>query len=328
MAEHSSNFFPYFFGGKRIAILAGGNSSEREISLLSGLNVADALRQTGNEIEIIDPADIRIESVDFSRYHVAFIALHGRYGEDGEIQSLLEERGLPYTGSNPMASRLGLNKSASKERFLLAGLSTPEYAVIHKTDSVERLYGLARTIGYPLVVKPNSHGSSLGVSLVHHPSELPVAFANCFEFDSFGLIEQYIPGEEWTVGLLDRTPLPPIRIETENQLFDYAAKYSNETTRYNPGSSDSCETKERIREVALSAAVAVGTSGLARIDLRVDSFGRPWLLELNTIPGLTRESLVPLAASWIGWNMSELCERAVESAMASHSSKIPQRLTA
>lgn len=313
---------------KRVVVLSGGTSSEREISLQSGVNVANALRQVGNEVEILDTADIPLETTDFSRYDVAFIALHGQFGEDGQVQTLLEERGIPYTGSRPTPSRIGLSKSASKERFILAGLPTPEYAIIHKSDCVERLHGVARKIGYPLVVKPNSQGSSLGVSIVHHPSELPLALANCFNFDDFGLIEQFIAGEEWTVGLLDQTILPPMRIETENPFFDYAAKYTDELTRHNLNPDVPEETVAEFGEVALRAAMAVGTSGLVRVDLRVDSQGRPWLLEVNTVPGLTTHSLVPLAAAFLGWNMPELCERAIASALALHASQVPQRLTA
>jgi len=327
------NLNPYTFSGtslgrKRIVILAGGNSSEREISILSGLNVADALRLSGNDVDILDPADVPLDVTDLSPYEVAFIALHGRYGEDGQVQALLEERAIPYTGSDSVASRIGLSKSASKERFILAGLPTPEYAIIHRSDCIERLHGVARTIGYPLVVKPNSQGSSLGVSIIHHPSELPLALANSFELDDFGLIEQYIPGEEWTVGLLDETLLPPIRIETDNQFFDYAAKYTAGQTRHDLAPDVPEGTIEQIGDLARRAASAIGTAGLVRIDLRVDSHHRPWLLEINTIPGLTPYSLIPLAASSFGWSMSELCERAVVSAIQAHSSRIPHRISA
>lgn len=312
----------------RIVVLAGGVSSEREISLHSGRNVAAALRERGHRVEILDPADLSLETVDFQPFDVAFIALHGEYGEDGQVQALLESRDIPYTGSRPAASRIGLSKSASKERFLLAGIPTPEYALIHKSDRVERLHALARNIGYPLVVKPNSQGSSLGVSLIHHPSELPLAVAKCFELDDFGLIEQYIPGEEWTVGLLDQTLLPPMRIETANSFFDYAAKYTDSRTLHNLNPDQPRSVIDRIGEIARQSASAVGTHGLIRVDLRLDAARRPWVLEINTVPGLTEHSLVPLAAQAFGWNMSELCERAVAAALAAHAPRVAHRLTA
>jgi D-alanine-D-alanine ligase len=315
-------------GRKRIVVLAGGSSSEREISLQSGINVANALRQSGNDVDLLDPAALSLESADLSHYDVAFIALHGEYGEDGQVQTLLEEQGIPYTGSPPAASRIGLSKSATKERLILAGLPTPEYAIVHKSDYAERLHGVARKIGYPLVVKPNSQGSSLGVSIIHHPAELPDALADCFSFEDFGLIEQFIPGEEWTVGLLDQTLLPPMRIETENQFFDYAAKYTDLQTQHDLAPDVPKEFIDRIGEIALSASTAVGTRGIVRVDLRVDREARPWILELNTIPGLTAHSLVPLAAASLGWSMSELCERAVTSALVPQVGRIPHRLTA
>lgn len=313
---------------RRVLVLAGGVSSEREISLQSGQNVSEALTAAGHHVEILDPADRSLEAYDFSSFGVVFIALHGEFGEDGQVQALLESRGIPYTGSDSVASRIGLSKSASKERFLLAGIPTPEYALIHKSDRTERLHGIAREIGYPLVVKPNAQGSSLGVSVIHHPSELPLALARCFELEDFGLIEQYIPGEEWTVGLIDRTLFPPMRIETANQFFDYAAKYTDAQTRHNLNPDVSAEFLERIGDLAQQAVAAVGTRGLVRVDFRVDAQGRPWVLEINTIPGLTSHSLVPLAAAEIGWNMAELCDRAIESALAATPQPAPQRLSA
>lgn len=300
----------------RVAVLAGGDSSEREISLASCAHVTQALRSRGHLVQVVDPSEVLLTTFDWSCIDVAFIALHGAAGEDGRIQALLRSMGIPYTGSDPVASQLGINKSASKERFAQMGVRTPSYVLFHQSDSRARIESLAAEIGYPLVVKPNAQGSSLGVSIVRTPAELPAALAGCFQWESFGILESYIAGTEWTVGLLDDQILPAIQIETKVSFFDYAAKYEDEQTQYQFSSRFPAAVVTSIEEIGLKAAQALGTRGLSRVDIRLDETNRPWVLEVNTVPGMTEHSLVPKAAAQLGWSMGELCERAIHSALA------------
>src|SRR5260221_4593074 len=190
-------------GKLRIAVWSGGPSAERLISLKSGSAVARALAEIGHSVYEIDPAACDVSSFDWSLFDVAFIALHGKFGEDGQIQQILETALIPYTGSPVAASRLAFSKSTSKERFAQHHVPTARYVLIHESDTAHRIGQQADQLGFPLVVKPDTQGSSLGVSIVHTPAELPAALAACFHYDSFGLLEQALAGSEWTVGLID-----------------------------------------------------------------------------------------------------------------------------
>jgi D-alanine-D-alanine ligase len=300
----------------RVAVLSGGDSAEREISLRSGSAVTRALRDRGHEVVCVDPATTPLEAAQFRDVDLAFLALHGRNGEDGTIQALLERMGVLYTGSGPEASRLAFSKSASKERLFQRGVSTPDYVLVHDSDDSRRIRELALHIGFPLVVKPDTQGSSLGVSLVEGPESLPQGLAKCFAHDSFGLLERAVSGTEWTLGLLEDEPLPLIQIESPRAIFDFRAKYEDEATVYRFDYSVARHVADSIVEAGRSAAEAIGTKGLARVDLRADQLGRPWVLEVNTIPGLTDHSLVPTAAARIGMSLGELCERAIERCLA------------
>ena len=299
----------------KIAVLAGGDSDEREISLQSGRAVQQTLSERGHSVLHLDPAVVDLAGVDWRPFDVAFLALHGQFGEDGQVQKILEVAGIPYTGSDATASRLAFSKSAAKERFLQFGVPTPAYSLVHYTDESSRVARVTSEIGYPLVVKPDCQGSSLGVTIVRSSAELPQAMKHCFQFDSFAVIERAIAGTEWTVGLLDELVLPPILIETDREFFDWQAKYEDDATRYVFDSDASAELVSRIESIAQSACRALGTRGLARADLRVDSAGQPWVLEVNTIPGFTSHSLVPKAAARLGIEFGELCERAIQSCL-------------
>jgi len=305
----------------RVALLAGGDSDERDISLQSGAAVQAALSSRGHLAIHLNPAVVDLADMDWSQFDVAFLALHGRFGEDGQVQLLLEEAGVPYTGSDAAASRLAFSKSAAKERFAQFGVPTPTYVLIHYADDAARIERLVSLVGYPLVVKPDAQGSSLGVSIVREPRELPAALRRCFEYDSFGVVEEAILGTEWTVGLLDDLVLPPLRIETAREFFDYQAKYQDDLTRYEFGSDWPQADIQRIADTAAEACRALGVKGLARVDLRVDAARQPWVLEINTIPGMTDHSLVPKAAAHVGIDFAELCERAVHACLAGR----PQR---
>lgn len=302
----------------RIAVLLGGASAERQVSLHSGEAVAAALGSRGHRVRCIDPAQTELSTVDWPRFDAAFIALHGRFGEDGQIQSLFESWGVPYTGSRAAASRLAFSKSAAKERFCACGVPTPPYVLIHESDGLVELRRVAERIGYPLVMKPDASGSSLGVSLVKTAADLPAAVARCFAEGPFGLLEQAIPGTEWTVGFVDEEPLPLIRIDAQGEFFDFAAKYEDEATGYCLEPHLPSATRREIELVAAAAVSAVGVQGISRVDLRLDPTNRPWVLEVNTVPGFTDHSLVPKAAAHAGLSLGELCERAIHCGLQSH----------
>ena len=297
----------------RIAVLAGGDSDEREISLKSGLAVEAALSQAGHRVLQLDPAIVELSGIDWSQFDVAFIALHGRFGEDGQVQQILDEAGVSYTGSGAAASRLAFSKSAAKERFTQFGVATPRYLLIHYTDDTERILRKAAALGYPLVVKPDAQGSSLGISIVRSPEQLPAALKLCFQFDGFGLLEAMVEGTEWTVGLIDSQTFPAIKIETDREFFDWQAKYDDAGTRYIFDPDVPAAIVENIESIARNAGIALGTSGLARVDLRLDARQNPWVLEVNTIPGFTDHSLIPKAAAYQGTDFATLCDQIVRS---------------
>jgi D-alanine-D-alanine ligase len=299
----------------RVAVLSGGNSAERSISLKSGAAVTAALAARGHEVISIDPHETSLDTYDWSSVDVAFLALHGTFGEDGGVQTILESHSVIFTSSDSLASKLAFSKSAAKERFTASGISTPQYALIHKDDLPKRADEQAAAVGYPLVVKPDCQGSSLGVVIVDDESDLADAVAQCFELDSFCLLERAIYGSEWTLGIIDDDPLPLIRIGTDRQFFDFEAKYNDDTTEYNFDESISDALRNSLTEIGIEACRTLGTKGVARVDIMVDKAGQPWVLEVNTIPGMTDHSLVPKAAANIGLDMGQFCEIVLERAI-------------
>lgn len=306
---------PASLSAARILLLAGGDSAEREISLQSGYGVATALQALGLEFELLDPALTDLHRFRWQPNDIAFVALHGGSGENGEIQAILAAAGVPYTGSGPAASQLAFSKSAAKLRFQQHGVPTPPFVLIHQSDSSARLSEQAQRIGYPLVVKPDQQGSSIGVTIVHSPDALATATKECFRYGPFGIIEQAIPGSEWTLGVLDEECLPLIKIETDKTFFDFCAKYQDDATRYLLDFDEPTETTDAITQAGLAACRAVGTVGVARVDLRLNPEGRPFVLEVNTVPGFTDHSLVPKAAARAGIPFPELCRQMLESAL-------------
>ena len=308
----------------RVAVLCGGDSAERSISLKSGAAVATALESRGHTVSVVDPAETPLDCYEWNGVDVAFLALHGTFGEDGGVQQILEAHGVVYTGSDSEASMLAFSKSAAKERFNASGVSTPEYALIHRDDLPARIVRQAAAIGYPLVVKPDCQGSSLGVTIVADESTLADAVAQSFTLDSFCLLERAIVGSEWTLGVIDDQPLPLIRIGTDHQFFDFDAKYTDDATEYHFDETVSAEFRSRLTEIGIQACRALGTKGVARVDIMVDDAGRPWILEVNTIPGMTDHSLVPKAAANIGLDMGQLCEIVLERALRVGQRKLRQ----
>jgi D-alanine-D-alanine ligase len=300
----------------RVVVLLGGPSAERQISLRSGQAVANALEAIGHQATQVDPAQVDLETYAWQGVDAVFIALHGQFGEDGQVQRILEQARVPYTGSSVATSRLAISKSATKERFLRCGIPTPPYAVIHQSDSAHLIARNAAAIGFPLVVKPDTQGSSLGITIVRSIDVLPIALTRCFQYDSCGVLEHWIDGTEWTAGFIDDLPLPLIRIETDRPFFDYEAKDRDDGTRYRLDGGAPADVEKRVAQAAADACRAVGTRGVARVDLMLDVEDRPWVLEVNTVPGMTDHSLVPKAAERAGIDFSELCERCLRSALA------------
>ncbi|MDD4895103.1 MAG: D-alanine--D-alanine ligase [Candidatus Omnitrophica bacterium] len=300
----------------RIGVLMGGPSTEREISLKSGKAVYESLSQAGFEVSAIDiktdGRDENIKLIESLGIDVAFIALHGRFGEDGQIQEILDTLKIPYTGSGVKASRLAMDKIASRKIFEASGLSVPRYKTEEKVS-----YDSARERGFngfvlPLVIKPASHGSSIGLSIIEKEEYLDKALELAFSFDERIIIEEYIRGREVTVGILDEKFLPVIEIIPKKGFFDYEAKYHAGLTDYMVPAELPDEIAARIQEAALSAHKLLGCCGCSRVDLIIDSSNTPFVLEVNTIPGMTATSLLPKAAKVAGIDFSRLCTKLIE----------------
>lgn len=307
-----------------VAVLMGGPSQEHDISLKSGHGVAAALAQGPWHVEsIVIPRDVTIkQACDMTRRalqhahaDVAFLALHGAFGEDGTIQQLCEELHLAYTGSDPTASRLGMDKVASRTRFQHVGLSVPRW---HLVDPHTHIAAFPIPLAYPVVVKPISQGSSVGVSIVHHEQELPTALALAGQYGSPVLVEEFVKGKEVTVGVLGEEPLPVIEIRPQQQFFNFAAKYTAGQTEYLVPAPLPAEVTTRIQGVGLAAHRALHCRHLSRTDIMLSEQGVPVVLEVNTIPGFTPTSLLPKSAACVGVSYEQLCEQLV--LMALHDS--------
>jgi len=288
----------------KVAVLLGGNSAEREISLRSGRAVLEALQAAGVNAHAVDAAaaDLlgQLTGGDFDR---AFIALHGRGGEDGVIQGMLETIGMPYTGSGVLGSALGMDKLRTKQVWQSAGIPTPPFSVLPDTAAAT---AARDTLSYPLIIKPAREGSSIGVSKVESPDGLLTAWEQAAEYDDSIIAEQWIDGVEYTAGILHETALPLIRLETPNIFYDYAAKYQANTTRYLIPCGLGPEREGQLQALALAAFRAIGASGWGRVDFMLDAAGQPWFIEVNTVPGLTDHSLVPMAARAAGTDFTAL----------------------
>lgn len=279
----------------RVAVLAGGNSAERNVSLRSGKAVHQALRNMGVLAEIIDPAEVSLNTL--SGFQKVFIALHGRGGEDGVIQGVLEFLQIPYTGSGVMASAIGMDKIRTKMLWQTAGLPTPAFYM--SSDE-------PKDLGFPLMVKPALEGSSIGMYKVNAQEELTEAIRKAHQYDDNVLVEQWIDGPEYTVAILNDRALPAIRLETPNEFYDFDAKYRSDSTLYHCPSGLDEEEEAELQALALKAFRVVGASGWGRVDVMRDAQGNFQLLEINTVPGMTDHSLVPMAAKAIGLSFEGL----------------------
>lgn len=295
----------------KVAVLLGGKSAEREISLMSGNAVLDALKRKGVDARAFDTRDRDLHELKAQRFDKAFIALHGRYGEDGTVQGALELMGLPYTGSGVMASSLAMDKWRTKLIWIAAGIPTPRFAML---DAKSDFDALAADLGLPLIVKPSREGSTIGLSKVTCARDMQAAYRKAKEYDDMVLAEAFIAGAEVTASILGEQALPLIRIEAPGGNYDYQAKYFSDETRYFCPAGLPHAQEARIRELAVKAFLLIGCSGWGRIDVMLDANGDPHLLEVNTVPGMTGHSLVPMAAKAAGIPFDDLVMRIMESA--------------
>lgn len=293
----------------KVAVLLGGRSAEREISLQSGQAVLGALRGRGVDAYPFDPAEQVLEELLRQGFNRAFIALHGRFGEDGTVQGALEWMGLPYTGSGVMASALAMDKWRTKLVWQAAGINSPRYVLLQASSNFEEV---AETLGLPLIVKPVREGSTIGLSKVQRKQDLAEAYQLAAQHDALVLAEEFIAGKELTVAILGETPLPIVRIEIAGELYDYQAKYfSNDTQYFCPsGLPDALESA--IQAQALQAYQVLGCQGWGRVDLILNQRGQFYFLEANTSPGMTSHSLVPMAARTAGISFEDLVMRILE----------------
>ncbi len=295
----------------KVAVLMGGTSAEREVSLMSGAGVLAALQSRGVDAHRFDPAEQPLAALKDEGFDMAFIALHGPFGEDGTLQGALETLGIPYTGCGVMASAIGMDKWRTKLLWKGAELPIPDFVMLgDDTDFA----AVEAQLGLPIFVKPATEGSSIGVTKVKEAGGLAAAYAEARKYDPLVLAEKFVGGGEFTCAVLDGEALPVIKIEPATEFYDYDAKYFRDDTVYRcpAGLSDAREAE--MRELAKKGFAVLGGRGWGRVDFLVDEAGEPYLLEVNTSPGMTSHSLVPMAARVAGIAYEELCLRVLDSA--------------
>jgi D-alanine-D-alanine ligase len=295
----------------KVAVLLGGKSAEREVSLKSGGMVLKALRSRGVDAHPFDPAERSLEDLVKEKYERAFIALHGRFGEDGTVQGILEWLDIPYTGSGVLASALAMDKLRTKRLWGAEKLPTPAYELLGE-DTNFRI--TARRLGVPLMVKPASEGSSIGMSKVRAAAKLEEAYRLAAKYDRVVIAEQFVDGMELTGAILGERALPLIKLETPRDFYDYEAKYLADDTRYIVPCGLPAKKEQELQELCVAAFRSLGCSGWGRVDLMLNRRGRPFLLEVNTSPGMTDHSLVPMAARAVGLSYEDLCVKILEGA--------------
>ena len=308
----------------RIAVLAGGPSLEREVSLRSGHRVQAALSSRGHDATVLDPAEAPLaEAVADGGFDACYIALHGKAGEDGAVQRMLELLGVPYTGTGPFACQLAFDKTLAKEALDASGVTTPPWvtlqsAALRDLGAGAALGRIVARLGLPLVVKPSRAGSAMGIKFVEREEDLPAAVMGALSFSDAVVVEQRIAGTEVTAGLLGAPPevLPLVEIVPRSGVYDYAARYTAGATEYFAPARVDDAVAAACREESLRAFQVLGLRDVARADLIMDGDGRPWLLEVNVSPGMTDTSLLPMAAQAAGSSFEDLCERVVELAVA------------
>ncbi len=301
---------PKAFG--KVAVLMGGRSAEREISLSSGTAVLAALQSKDIDAHGVDVSDNVLMDLQAGEFDRAFIILHGRGGEDGVMQGALETIGMPYTGSGVLGSALGMDKLRCKQLWQGAGMPTPIYA---EADEASNFAELVDVLGLPLIVKPACEGSSIGMNKVADPSQLAHAVREAASSDDSVLVEQWIEGPEYTVAILNGEALPAIRLQTPNAFYDFAAKYQASDTVYHCPCGLSEDKEAQLQKLAVQAFNLVGAHGWGRVDFMADGAGDFYLLEVNTVPGMTDHSLVPMAAQAASLSFENLVWRVLETSL-------------
>lgn len=322
----------------KIVLLAGGSSPEREISLRSGKAIYKALVELGHNVKLVDPAlgknqpkneeeffnpELIKENLSTQKYldafqleafndtDLVFIALHGKWGEDGTVQSILDLMNLKYTGSGVLASSIGIDKNISKVIVKHFGVITPQWKLVSKKDK-QNLLNIVEEVGLPCIFKPNDQGSTIGFSLINNLSEVEAAFEEALKYSDYVLIEKYIKGRELTVSILGDEALPIVEVKPKHQLYDYECKYTKGMTQYICPAELNLEVTKKIQEYALIAFRACKCEIFGRVDFILDEDNIPYFLEINTIPGMTDLSLVPMAAKAVGISFNELVSKIIE----------------
>jgi len=300
----------------KVGVLYGGRSAERDVSIMSGTGVLQALQSRGIDAHGFDPAERSLADLAAEKFDCVFIALHGRYGEDGSLQGALEQLGIPYTGSGVMASSVGMDKITTKIIWLSKNIPTPRYATVTPGDDLEKIVA---ELGLPLIVKPPLEGSTIGITKVEKAEEFEAAVALAAGFDEVILAEEFVTGREFTVAVLgsgkDARALPIVEIVAPQGNYDYQNKYFTDDTQYHCPADLPAELTEEIQKHAVAAYRALGCEGWGRVDVLVrESDMRPFLLEVNTSPGMTGHSLVPMAARAVGIGYEDLCVEILRSA--------------
>lgn len=308
-----------------VAVLMGGVSSEREISLRSGREVSGALQKAGYQVLDIVVDDTDVEELDAHDIDVAFIALHGTFGEDGGIQELLGNKDIPYTGSGVLASKLAMNKIEAKKIFVNNGLSTPDYAEVSRFHSDSDLTEIIKLIGMPVVVKPAMEGSSIGVKMAKDKNELRLGIEDASKYGDCIIVERYIEGRELTVGILIDNPLPIVEIKPGACFYNYCSKYQDHQTRYLTSVDMAHEVYKNIQLLAKQAHTVLGCRDISRVDIILGNDGYPYLLEVNTIPGFTKRSLFPMAAKAANIEFVQLCDILVTEAVNRENKSLANR---
>lgn len=293
----------------RVAVLMGGSAAERDISINSGTAVFNALKRQGVDAVAIDVKNSFISALDGQKIDRVFNIIHGRGGEDGVLQAVLEQLNLPYTGSGIMSSALTMDKLRTKLCWQGAGLTTPKWYVLRNEKDIE---SCIEALGFPVIVKPSQEGSSIGMSKANNRAELIKALALASEYQCDVYAEAWVKGEEYTVAVLDGVALPVIRLETPNVFYDFDAKYQSNNTNYHCPCGVSPEQEDILKELAVEACEVVGVKGWGRVDVFMDGLGDTQLIEVNTVPGMTDHSLVPMAAKACGIEFDELVWRILE----------------
>lgn len=303
---------PAEFG--RVAVVMGGDSAERDVSLHGGRAVLAALRARQVDAEPVDGPRPLLERILGGEFDRVFNMLHGRGGEDGQLQGGLQVLGIPYTGSGVLASALTMDKIRTKRVWQALGLPTPDFVVLFDEEPGEARERVA-DLGLPLIVKPVREGSTLGLSKLQDLDALDDALEQARRYDSYVIAERFVDGPEYTAAVLQGEPLPLVRIEAQAELYDYEAKYHSEATNYLVPCGLEPNLEHRLQALCLAAHESVGASGWGRVDFMLDDDGGPWLLEVNTVPGMTNHSLVPMAAKAVGLDFETLCWRILETSL-------------